>query len=472
MLRLVALALGAFAPATFPVRTPVSAVAANETSALALTGNEVRIMDRAGFPLGRFPCSSAPSPLPRRRPAQREGGFRAAAGIVDDDDFNDPHDPDSDIEDPENLLVEDRPTDRRHARAVPRANGVAIAIGPSSAWVGRDDGLWRLSFTASAERVTLPVTGPVRQLAASPNGLVIVAALDRAIVWSDDGGAHFVRAQDAPVRVSRLLATDEGRAYALGGDRLWRLQKDAPGVEVISHGAGDVTACGPRVLALVDRRLVMLPRSLTSPGGERPDRGNFDEAPLAPPGADRVGCSPDGATWVAYGAALWVSEDHGHTWTGRDDGGATFAVAAVAVTHLALWVAGDAGLAILPLHGPSTATAESAASLRAIVSGAGGEQPLPWRSRWRWWLPALPRVDVGFAAASSNTRRDVRAFVLLSFTFDPRRDTRGERRLDADARALARREATQRSLARRAPADERRDPIAAEERDAMSRLLN
>lgn len=466
MLRLAALALGAFAPATFPLRAPVSAVAASDSGALALTADQVRIMDGGGFPVGRFARSGAPQPAPPRRSSRSEGGFPAAAGVLDDGDFNDPHDPDSDIEDPENILVEDPAPVRRNIRPAVKPSEVALALGDSVAWVGRDDGLWRLSFAGGAERMALPAAGPVRALAASPDGRVIVAALDRAIVWSEDGGRRFERPTDAPVRVDRLFITAGGSAYALQGERLWRLQEGAPGVEVINHGAQDATACGNEALALVDGRLFLLPRAPGPPDDGPGDRREND--PPVPPGADRVACSPDGATWVAYGAALWVSEDRGRTWTARDDLGAAFAIAAVAVSRRALWIGGGAGLAVLPLHGGGAMAAHDRPALPMVMSGNGEGEVLP---RWRWWLPALPRVDVGFATARSNTRRDVRAFLLLSFTFDPRRGLQAKQRLDAEARASAQAEART-SLARRLPEGAPGDPIAAEERDAMSRLLN
>ena len=54
-----------------------------------------------------------------------------------------------------------------------------------------------------------------------------------------------------------------------------------------------------------------------------------------------------------------------------------------------------------------------------------------------WWLVALPRVDFGFAAARSSSRRDVRAFVLLTFALD--RNSERARAWQTLAAALARR---------------------------------
>jgi len=475
LLRLGALALGALTPATLPIRVPVSAVAANEASAVALTDDDVRLMDGTGFPLGRFARTGEPAQGGPRRRARRGTGF-AAAGVLADDDFNDPHDPDSEIEDPENILVDDAAPARRRARAVPPASGVAFGVGGSVVWVGRDDGLWRLSLEGGGvERAALPAAGPVRQVAASADGRVVVAALDGVVVRSDDGGTRFGRLPDPPVAGSRLVLTGAGHAYLLAGGGLFRLEESGPAIEVISHDAEDATACGSVALAVVARRVIVVSAAGPSPGdGPGEHQAGDDERREVPAGAHRLACSPDGTTWVAYGAALWISADRGRTWTARDDLGATSPVAAVAVTPGALWVASGAGLAVLPLHAsspsPSLPPAKATSGASAPAVFPTGADPLPV-ARWRWWMFALPRVDLDFATARSSTRREVRAFVLFSFTFDPRRDTRAERRLAADARTAERREAAQRGLARSA-AGRDPDPIAAEERDAVARLLD
>jgi hypothetical protein len=86
-------------------------------------------------------------------------------------------------------------------------------------------------------------------------------------------------------------------------------------------------------------------------------------------------------------------------------------------------------------------------------------------------MAALPRVDVGFATAESNTRRDVRAFVLLSFAFDPDRASRAQRQLEAGVRAAERRSEPPSWLAQGSPDEDGLEPLATEERAAVSRLL-
>lgn len=469
--RLAALVIGALgAAAPLPIRTPVSAVAASEDGAVALMADEVRVMDATGFPVGRLARLGARTMATSRRPARRGAGFAAAAGVLDDGDFNDAHDPDSEVEDPENVLDEDGPSPRRRTQVVPASRDVSLAIGGDAAWVGRGDGLWRLPFAGGAERMALPVAGPVRQVASSADGRVLVAALDGAIVRSDDRGARFERIADGPARVDRLVVTNAGQVYALAADGLRRLRAGAPDHQVVRQRFEDVATCGSEVLALSNRRLTVLAGVVASREEERDDFGA--DVSLVPPGpmpsgAGRVACSPDGAVWVAYGAALWISEDRGQSWKARPDMSATFPIASVAVTRRALWVAGRAGLAVLPLHAAPASV--HAGPSRPSFRLSDVEAPPP---RWRWWLSALPRVDLGLASTRSTTRRDLRAFVLLSFTFDPRRDVRAERQVAADARAAGRREAAQKAQLQRAGEDSALDPIALEERDAISRLLD
>ena len=425
-------------------------------------------MDATGFPVGSLPDLQAPRSGPRRGPGRVVPGFAAAAAVLDDEDFNDPHDPDTEIEDPENILVDDDPSAHPRGLALPAVTGVVVAVGEASAWVGRGDGLWRLPFSGGAERIALPSAGAVRQLASSADGRVIVAALDGAIVRSDDGGARFEPVADAPAGVSRLVVTGGGRAYALAGDELSRLAIGPGDRAVVLHHVADVTACGDGALLLVNGRLTIMPDAPASSiagrdnqGDDRPD----DASPALPPGADRLACSPEGGTWVAYGSALWVSEDRGRSWRVREDVNPAFPIAAVAVTHLSLWVGGRAGLATLPLR---TAPAAGAAPRPGFMSAEVAEAALPHR---RWWLPALPRIDLGFAMARSNSRRDVRAFVLLSFSFDPGRDARAERRVAAAARASQRWQVAGRQQAG-ATDPSALDPVVIEEREATSRLLD
>ena len=465
MARLCALAVGALAPAPLPIRQAVSAVAANERGAIALTGDEVRIMDATGCAVARLPRAAVPLPLPRRA-ARRASGFAAAAGVLDDGDFNDPHDPDSEVEDPENILVEDDAPAHHRPRSSGGPAAVAVAVGGAFAWLGREDGLWRIPFLGNAERAALPAGGPVRAVAVSRNGQVVVAALEDGLVWSNDGGARFERIAFAPSRVTRLAVTDSGRIYALGREGLHQLAAGAALPDVLVSEANDVIACGNAALALAHHRISVLGEAASGAPETHEATPAPEAGPPVPPGAERLACGPDGKVWIAYGAALWISADQGQSWIPRDQLPA-FAMAAVAVTRSSLWVASDAGLAVLPLR-PETGPLPDRSVSASPAVGAG----VPPRPRWRWWLAAFPNVELGFATARSNARREVRAFVLLTFTFEPRRPTRGERQLDAEARAAEMRDEAQRWLTWDAGPGEHLDPIAAEERDATLRLLD
>jgi len=459
----------ALTPPPLPIRAPVAAIAVSDAGAVALADGDVRVMDATGFPVGRLPAADTRTrPSPRRR-ARAAGGFATAAGVLDDDDFNDPYDADSAIEDPENIIEEDVPRPRRRDRLLAPAAGLSLAAGGASAWVGRGDGLWRLPFAGGAERVALPVAGPVRQVASSADGRVVVAALDGAMLRSDDGGGRFQDIPGAPARAHRLVVTGGGQAYALSGDAVWRLG-GSPGGDLVLRGADDITACGDEALALVNGRLVVVRGAPGQRGGaDQTDDGvSLPAGPAGPAGAARLACSPDGGVWIAYGIALWISEDRGRSWQARDEIAPTTPIAAVAVNGLAIWVAGGTGLAVLPLRPPSVTSTPLTSSCASALDRASGDGT----PHWRWWFAALPRVDLDFAAARSTTRREVRAFVLLSFFLDPHRDARVERQAVAAARAEDQRRAAQRAQQRNAAAEQRLDAIGMEEREAISRLLD
>ena len=466
--------MGALAPAPLPIRQAVSAVAANQGGVIAVTGEDVRILDETGFPTARFLRTGAPLlPPSHRRQVHRAGGFAAAAGVLDDGDFNDPHDPDSEVEDAENILVEDDAPTHRPSRSPPGQAGVAVAVGGAFAWLGREDGLWRIPFRGGSEKVALPAGGPVHGVAASPGGRVVAAALDDGLAWSNDGGHRFERIAGVPVRVTRMAVTDSGRVYALARGGLHRFGSGATAGDLLVPDAEDVVPCGDGALALAHHRIVVL----AGPASGEPETNQTTDGatevpqagPLVPPGANRLACAPDGALWIAYGAALWTSADRGQSWTPRDDLSVTFAIGAVSVTRRSLWVASGAGLAVLPLR-PGDGAGLGGAVASSPLASLGGD--VPPRPRWRWWLAAFPSVELGFATARSNTRRDVRAFVLLSFTFDPHRSLRAERQLEAETRDAQARDQAQRWLTRDMRAELRLDPVAAEERDATLRLLD
>lgn len=445
------------AAASLPVVQAVSAVAASDDGAVALTREDVRVLDGAGRLLARFPVRGAPPVASGRRSRRREAtGFAAAAGVLGDDDFDDPHDADDAVEDPVNITVADDASARRRPARAAAPPLVVLAAGGPNAWVGRGDGLWRVSFRGGG---ATRVAGPVRALAAAPGGSPIVVASGDGLAWSDDGGEHFERSAGGEAAARGLAVTASGRVFTLdrGGLRRVRVRTgDRPRVAPLVAGATDAVGCGSAALILSRDRLMLWPDG----------QDDAIEGPPAPPGAAHVACGDDGAIWVAYGPALWLSADRGRSWTRRLDAPAS-PLAAVAVTRTALWVAGPAGLVRLPLgedgQGPLVA--------RPAPRPAPAALDLPPARRWSWWVSALPRVDIGFATARSSTRRDVRAFLLLSFALGGGRDAMVARRLDEEAAAARRSAETRRLLASGAPREAPDDPIGAEERDATLRLL-
>src|SRR3569832_1325893 len=93
----------ALTPPPLPIRAPVAAIAVSDAGAVALADGDVRVMDATGFPVGRLPAANTQTrPSPRRR-GRAAGGFATAAGVLDDDDFNDPYDTNTANEEPENI---------------------------------------------------------------------------------------------------------------------------------------------------------------------------------------------------------------------------------------------------------------------------------------------------------------------------------------------------------------------------------
>lgn len=392
------------AHAIVPVREPVLALAASEAGVVALTRTEVRLLDAAGFPVRRLGLNDPLAGKRRRRKAHRDG-FAAAAGVLDDGEFNDPSDPDSDIEDPENILVEDEVVRQRHAQEGEPLSEAGLAAGGRVAWIGRADGLWRVDADGNAGALAISAGGgAIRKVAASPSGSWVAAASDHQLFRSRDGGDTFdaVLSLIGPVR--SLAVTPPGSVFVIDGLGLRRLRSNDAEAQLIEpSGATEVTACGTQAVARAGQWLFTI--------GEGSDLDGVFDRRAAPPETERVACSADGSLWLGFQPALWMSLDQGQSWSSRSDL-QPLPTTSIAITSGWVWVGGSAGL--LGLRRDLAREPPEPPEPRQLPREDVGPANCPPRS-WRWWMSALPRIDIGFAVARSLSRRDVRAFFLLTF---------------------------------------------------------
>jgi hypothetical protein len=102
------------------------------------------------------------------------------------------------------------------------------------------------------------------------------------------------------------------------------------------------------------------------------------------------------------------------------------------------------------------------------MAGAGLSPP---ENRAAWWAAILPRIDIGFADARAGERREVRAFVLLTFMLDGERGWARERRRLAFEDAGWRRATLGMLVSLAHPPASGCDPIDQEERAALAHVL-
>jgi hypothetical protein len=86
---------------------------------------------------------------------------------------------------------------------------------------------------------------------------------------------------------------------------------------------------------------------------------------------------------------------------------------AIAATKDGVWLATSFGLWFEPAQ-----PARSSSRLQVGPSQPVEEERGLFVRGPPWWSFLLPRVDIGFVSARSSRRHDVRAFALLTFTFD------------------------------------------------------
>jgi hypothetical protein len=408
---------------------PVRVAAADERAVAAVTARGLKILDGDGYLVRAF---TADGTVERRRRAAGvpddgmalvEGGLGPGAaswGIgIDDDDGDDDDGGGAGAFDPgEPGMVRRAVRDPALEGTGAPGQALALAVGAGRIWSGGAGGLWRIEVAngGSAVRVIPQAGDGVRAVACDHGGRAVAAVVAGRLLVSRDGGDRF----DA-------LAPVAGRARSLavgaGGDVLLI---DAAGIRRGSGGADaplgslavidladplDVVACGAGAVALAGGAVYDLGAGETAAAVATAGPRRLGSAP---PGAGRLACTPDGRWLLAAGTGLWTSDDRGRTWSTRSDAPAV-AVTSLAATAAAIWVGGSSGLWRLPLREPRRPTA-AYAPRRPPPQGFDGPPPSP--ASWRWWHAVLPRLDLSASWSRLETRRDFRALLLATFTFD------------------------------------------------------
>ena len=506
------------------VGEPVMALAAGDDVVVVATDlGDILLLDGEGVVHRRFQLPATHAACGRRARAdgiapgsgrgfRRTGvdGFLVGAGVPTDDDFNDPYDADSQVEDPTNVLPDDGPSERRTAGGGSAGADPVVVVAASgrTAWFARADGLLRASLEGNTPPERVERSSAVRwsALAASGDGLWLAGVRDGWLVRSADAGETFapIAAVVGPVR--RLAVTDQGDILLVDRNGARRVGAPASGTASTWPGALDLCVSGRRTVVLADGFLVVeesgrhSPDALAkgarsaSPSRAPTDAGRTVARPIAvPDDVDRLACDGRDGHRAIGGTSLWTSSDAARTWSRRSELPPA-AVEALAVAGGAAWVATRQGLWRVPMDRPVDASGQAGAapslerSRSDLFTSEVDGPPLPapyWAGsstgfidlsldgrRPPWWAAVLPRVDLDFTWATGGGRRDVRAFVLLSFAIERdsgrallhRRLMREalRRRSDLEGAALAL------SAADSAPSS---DPIDAEERAALAHVL-
>ena len=389
-----------------PLGAPVIALAAGPSRLIAATARDLLLLDLQGRLIRRFSLER-PAPTPERRVVAADP-FAIGAGVGSADDFDEPYDADLDIEDAENVTGRwDRMARAAPTRASPDPGraGAVVAVDERFAWWGRGDGLWRADLEDERSHQVLRATGSgVQALATSPDGKFVVVLSDDTVLRSADGGTTFTRLFPVAGGAAEVSVTATGTAFVLDGSGLRRLRSDATTPDSIPVATETIASCGPVTLAIAFGRVLVLDDTQAQPwlirGGAIPvDSG-------------RVTCSKDGAVWAVLGANLWISRDQGKTGTVRTDA-PTMTAQAVAASRDGVWLASAFGLWFEPAP---LARGTAGVSRRQLpVTRQYGSAPIRGAP---WWLFLLPRVDIGFVSAHSSRGNDVRAFALLTFSFE------------------------------------------------------
>ncbi|HEY8925241.1 MAG TPA: hypothetical protein VIU64_12725, partial [Polyangia bacterium] len=326
------------------VGEPVTALAAGDAVVVAATDlGDVLLLDSEGTVRRRLPVGAARAPTGRR--ARRDGlgngrersygttvadAFLIGAGVPADDDFNDPYDVDSEVEDPTNVLRGDGSPERRAGRAGSgEADSVVVlAAGGHTAWFARSDGLLRALIDESTppERLGGSSAEPWSALAASHDGRWLAGVRGGWMVRSEDGGETFDSIGPVAGPVARLAVTDQGDILLVDGHGAHRVGGPTPETASAWPGALDACVSGGSAVVLAERALVIAqpPVRPSGPGGEAgrsasnlralttQGRKEAERLPL-PEDVDRLACDGRGGSWAIGGSSLWTSPDAGRS---------------------------------------------------------------------------------------------------------------------------------------------------------------
>jgi hypothetical protein len=483
------------------LREPIEAAVGTEAGLLVATRAGVKVLDPAGRVISSLdhPAESTPAAGPARSPPPSRGavGWPGLTGdadhsgaIVDPDDIDDDDDPrfaDEGQARPWNIDESERASRGASGVPTPAPQRPLLAAAGEDGWVVRADGLWHLALRSGAAAKVATIAGArIRAIAAAGvskargETVAVVGLADGGhLRVSRDGGLTFLSVADDAPELGTFVVDARGVLAGLdhgGRLRTWRLGRG----ELILHPplpapADDLTSCGTEILVLAAGTMYRLaaPDAAPTTGAPPADRGTaiLTRVGPAPPGAERLVCGEPGAGWVAWGNGIYVSVDSGRTWRTRP-GPATANLQTLIPTRLALWIVVAAGAWPLPSITHDTEAVESGgraqmpASSHATSLASWSRPRDPWRGWYRW----LPIVDVEFEVGRFGAVRDVRGLVSASFRLDgpwaggrplrpPRRPPDALRPRGRDTVALD------------ALAAGTGDPIAAEERRALSRIL-
>jgi hypothetical protein len=397
------LALLVVTTATLAARAHASPVLAGRVERVVAVGDGVAVLragqalllDGAGNVIGR--CGSGAALAGRARRA--DGTTLPAERVLREAGFRD----DDDSPEAEALLDDEGIEGRRRRRPIDVAAGMPRALSlagdDGAAWIGTEDGLWRLdAHTAACARAGL--AGRTVELVAARAGAV-VAVTDMA-VWRAAGAGAFEVAGVVSSRPRAIALAGDGTPIVATDDTIVALPVARPPRPILTQPADALVACGADVVALAEDGVYRL-------GAD----GRADRLGDRPP-ARALAClsaSSGEPRLLAAGVGAW-STDGGRSWReeapflGRSIGAVAFAGGRA---WLALQDGAGDGLVVSPGF-------EDVPAAALPDPRAGLARPAP--TRWAW---LLPRVSVSFdGSMESRGSAGWRLWLTLTVSLDRR----------------------------------------------------